>query len=234
MMQIGVTIKGLDEMQSALERFSKRGLAAASRETLTNLAWAARPIWQKELEQAHTLRNTFTGRRVLVAPARGSQMRTMEARLGHTEKYVADLEYGRGGTPRGGSGAVPIPELAARGGDQKRLVGKPNKLSTIGKLTRGRKPRGATYKARNAQALRVAKKAGSKFAVLEGPRSRGIFRVLGGRKKLKVRKVWDLSHRTVSRPRRPTLQRTLDAVLTLGPEIAHRAMTKQLALLGAK
>jgi hypothetical protein len=229
---IGVHVEGLDEMQRALEQLSKKGLAAAARETLTQCAFHGRRIWQENLEQANILRNAFTQRRVLVVPARGSRLSDMEAVLGHPSQYVADLEEGKGDRARGS--AVPIPELAARtGSDKKKLVGKPNKLATIGRLAKG-KTRGSTHKARNAQALRVAAKAGRKLVVLEGPRSRGIFRVMGGRRKVKVRKLWDLSHRTVSRPQRPTLQRSIDAALQLAPAIAERAMQKQLELLRVK
>jgi hypothetical protein len=227
-----LVIQGLDEMQAALEQLSKKGLAAAARETLTNCAWEGRRIWQGNLEQSSILRNKFTQSRVLVDPARGSSLVGMEARLGHPSQYVADLEEGKGDTARGS--AVPIPELAARtGGDKRKLVGRPNKLATIGRLSKG-KGRGGTHQQRNAGALRMAAKQGKKFVVLEGTRSRGIFRVLGGRKHAKVRKLWDLSHRTVTRPKRPTLQRTLDATLQLAPAIAERAMQKQLALLGPK
>lgn len=232
MLNIGVELRGLDEMQSALEQLSKKGLAAAARETLTQCAFHGRRIWQENLEGSNILRNRFTQSRVLVVPARGSSLRDMEAVLGHPSQYVADLEEGKGDRAKGS--AVPIPELAARtGGDKRKLVGKPNKLATIGRLAKGR-PRGSTHKARNAQALRVARKTGQKLVVLEGPRSRGIFRVLGGRRKVKVRKIWDLSHRTVSRPKRPTLQRSLDAALQLAPAIAERAMEKQLELLKVK
>ena len=120
-----IELKGLDEMQRALEQLSTKGLAAAARETLSNCAWEGRRIWQENLAGANTLRNKFTVSRVLVVPARGTRMQGMEAVLGHPAQYVADLEEGKGDTARGS--AVPIPELAARmGGDKKKLVGKPN------------------------------------------------------------------------------------------------------------
>lgn len=228
MLNLRLHIKGLDAMQKSLEELSKRGLAAASRESLTNLAWAGRTIWQGKLQQENILRNSFTERRVLVDPARGTKMAGMEARLGHVSDYVRDLEYGKGSTARGK--AVPIPELAARtGGSKKKLVGRPNKLAAIGRLPTKRK--GKSMKARNAFALRAAAKSGKKLVVLEGPRSRGIFRVGGGRRHIKVKKVWDISHRQVTRPKRPTLQATLNEVLRQAPAIAEKAMLKQLALL---
>jgi hypothetical protein len=226
---VTVTLAGLDEMQRALEKLAKRGLATAARETLTGMAWAGRPIWQGRLASANILRNQFTARRVLVAPATGSSMRDMTASLGHVSDYVAELERGEGDTARGS--AVPIPEAAARGGDRKRLVRKASKLSTIGRLPTKRP--GKSMRARNAFALRKAIKGGKRLAVLEGAHSVGIFKVTG-RKKLKVKKLWDLSHREVSRPRRPTLEATVRDVHALAPAIAHRAMSKQLRLLGAK
>jgi hypothetical protein len=230
LLDIKLDIRGLDAMQKSLEELSKRGLAAASRETLTGLAWAGRTIWQGKLEQENILRNQFTQRRVLVDPARGTKMAGMEARLGHVSEYVADLEYGKGSTARGK--AVPIPELAARtGGSKAKLVGRPNKLATIGRLPTKRK--GNSMKARNAFALRAAAKSGKKLVVLEGPHSRGIFRVGGGRRHIRVKKVWDISHRQVTRPKRPTLQATLNEVLQRAPAIAEKAMLKQLALLEA-
>jgi hypothetical protein len=225
---VTLTLKGLDEMQRQLEALSKKGLAAAARETLTGMAWAGRKIWQQRLEADNTLRNSFTARRVIVVPARGSQMKGMEASLGHHSEYVRSLEFGIEGTGARPGHAVGVPDLAARGGNIKKLVSRPNKLGTIGRLPTKRK--GKTMKSRNAEALRVASKSGKKLAVLEGPKSRGIFKV-SGRKKAKVRKLWDLSHKKVSRPKRPTLMRTVGDVLQNAPAIAQKAMEKQLALL---
>jgi hypothetical protein len=223
MIKIAVQIKGLDQLTKAFERLEKKALPAAARETLTNVAFEGRRTWQKHLEDTNTIRNKFTLSRVLVDPARGTKVRGMVARLGHVSQYVADLEEGHGETATGS--AVPIPELAARGGSRDKVIGKPNKLATIGRLSKVRS-KGKTFKARNAATLQRAKKTGKKLVLLEGPKSHGIFRVISRKK---VKKVWDLSHRQVKRPKRPTLQQTVNEVALKGPAIALKALQKQFA-----
>jgi hypothetical protein len=86
-----IDVRGINELQRALEQASKRSVPYAARDSLNTLAFEGRKIWQGEMRQALTLRNQFTERRALVERARGYQLKTMEAVLGHTEPYMQKL-----------------------------------------------------------------------------------------------------------------------------------------------
>ena len=228
---LSIELRGLDKMQRDLETMAKRAVPQAARETLNGLAFAGRRIWQEEMASSLTLRNQFTQRRVLVERATGLRMREMQAVLGHTEDYVRRLEEGQG--ERATRSGLPIATEAAAGqakgslpGGRKRAVRKSLIIRTLGKLKR--QPNSLPRKARNARAVKEAIKSGNRLAYLELDRRRGIYRIMGGRKRPQIRKLYDLSRRAVPLPRIPTLQRTIDQTLQHGPRLALAALQKQL------
>jgi hypothetical protein len=228
---LGIELRGLDKMQRDLETMAKRAVPHAARETLNGLAFAGRKIWQEEMRATLTLRNQYTERRALVERASGYKMREMQAVLGHTEDYMRRLEEGKG--ERATRSALPIATEAAAGqapgslsSGRKRAVRKSMIIRTLGTIKR--QPKSLPRKVRNARAVRDALKSGNKLAVLDLEKRKGIYKIMGGRKRPKVRKLYDLSRRTTPRPRTPTLQRTLDKTLLQGPAIAHAALLRQL------
>lgn len=232
-----VEFRGLDELQRELEQLAKRSIPYAARETLNGLAFAGRKIWQDQMASSLTLRNQFTQRRALVDRATGSRMPDMQAVLGHTEDYMRRLEYGIGERARRGGLAIPSEAAAgqAKGSlpaGRKRAVKRSLVIRVLGKIKRQSKsmPR----KARNARAVREAIKNGTRIAYLELDKRRGIYKIMGGKKRPQIRKLYDLSRRSVPLPRIPTLQRTLDAALLQAPTIALAAVQRQLDRLGSR
>jgi hypothetical protein len=226
-----IEIRGLDAMQRELEQLAKRGIPYAARETLNGLAFAGRKIWQEEMASSLTLRNQFTARRALVERATGSRMTEMQATLGHTEDYMRRLEAGIGERARRGGLAIPTEAAAgqAKGSlpaGRKRAVRPSLIIRALGKVKR--QSRSMPRKARNARAVREAIRNGSRLAYLELDRRRGIYKIMGGRKRPQIRKLYDLSRRAVPLPRIPTLQRSLDQALLQGPTLALAAIQKQL------
>lgn len=232
-----IEIRGLDELQRELEQLAKRSIPYAARETLNGLAFAGRKIWQEQMAESLTLRNAFTQRRALVERATGSRMIDMQATLGHTEDYMRRLEAGIG--ERAKRGGLAIPSEAAAGqakgslpAGRKRAVRPSLVIRVLGKIKR--QSSSMPRKARNARAVREAIKNGSRLAYLELDRRRGIYKVMGGRKRPQIRKLYDLSRRAVPLPRIPTLQRTLDLALLQGPTLALAAIQRQLDRQRAK
>jgi hypothetical protein len=230
-----VELRGLDAAQELLETLAKKAVPYAARDMLNGIAFAGRKIWQDEMRSSLTLRNAFTERRALVDRATGTRMADMTATLGHTEDYMRRLEEGEG--KRGRRGAVPIPTETAAGqakgsllGGRKRAVRKALIIRVLGKVKRQSKsmPR----KARNARAVREAIRNGTRLAYLELDRRRGIYKVMGGRKRPQIRKLYDLSRRSVPLPRIPTLQRTIDAALLQAPTLGLAAVHRQLERYG--
>jgi hypothetical protein len=232
-----IEFRGLDEMQRELERLSRRALPYAAREMLNGLAFAGRKIWQDEMRASLTLRNAFTERRALVDRASGSRMADMEAILGHTEDYMRRLESGIGERAR--RGGLPIPTETAAGqakgslpAGRKRAVKRALVIRVLGKIKR--QSQSLPRRVRNARAVREAVRNGSRLAYLELDRRRGIYKIMGGKKRPKVRKLYDLSRRAVPLPRIPTLQRTLDKALLQAPAIGLAAVQRQLDRLASR
>lgn len=227
-----IKLVGIDAMQRELETIAKRSVPFAARETLNGLAFAGREAWQDEMRQSLTLRNRFTERRALVDPARTLRMSSMEARLGHTEEYMRLLEEGK--PARAAKRYRPIPTEIAAGqakgslsGGRKRAVRAAAIITRLGSL----KVKGAgarSRKANNARAVRGAIRTGRRLALLDLGRGKGIYRIMGGKRRPKVVKLYDLSRRSTPKPRIPTLQRALARALSKGQAIAYAALEKQL------
>ena len=223
-------------MQRELEQLAKRGVAYAARDTVNGLAFAGRKIWQEQMASTLTLRNAFTQRRALVERATGTRM-PVEAVLGHTEDYMRRLESGIGERARRGGLAIPNETAAgqAKGSlpaGRKRAVRPSLVIRVLGKIKR--QSRSMPRKARNARAVREAISNGSRLAYLELDRRRGIYKIMGGRKKPQIRKLYDLSRRSVPLPRIPTLEKTLELALLQGPTIALAALQRQLDRAGQR
>jgi hypothetical protein len=165
-------------------------------------------------------------------------MSDMEAKLGHLEPYMANLEHGK--PERAAKRWRPIPTEVAAGlpkkslrAGRKKAVRRPNIIKTPGSLkTQGFK--GRSRKAQNARAVTAAIKSGKRLALLDLGRRKGIYRVIGKGKRAKVWKLYDLSRRVTKMPKVPTLQRTLTKTLTLAPRVAYEALEKQLHRAGVK
>jgi hypothetical protein len=230
-----IDIRGIDEMQRQLTELSKRSVPYAARETLNSLAFEGRKIWQGEMRASLTLRNQFTERRALVEPARNLRMSTMEAKLGHTEEYMRLLEEGKPERADRRWRAIPTEVAAgqAKGslsGGRKRAVRRANIIRTLGNL-KAKGFSGRSRKAQNARAVGAAIKSGKRLALLDFGRRKGIYKIMGGKRRPKVVKLYDLSRRVTPMPKIPTLQRTLDQTLQRGPAIAYEALERQLARL---
>jgi hypothetical protein len=230
---VTITLAGLDAMQRELETIAKRSVPFAARETVNNLAFEGRAAWQDEMRQSLTLRNRFTERRALVDRARTLRMSSMEARLGHTEEYMRLLEEGKPEKAAKRFRAVPTEVAAgqAKGslsGGRKRAVRAASIITRLGSL----KLAGAhlrSRKANNARAVRGAIRTGRRLALLDLGRGAGIYRIMGGKRRPKVVKLYDLTRRRTPMPRTPTLQRALTRALSKGPAIAFAALERQLA-----
>lgn len=219
-------------MQRELETIAKRSVPFAARETVNNLAFEGRAAWQDEMRQTLTLRNRFTASRALVDRARGLRMSSMEARLGHTEEYMRLLEEGKPEKAAKRFRAIPTEVAAgqARGSlsaGRKKAVRPSAIISRLGSLTvKGAGAR--SRKANNARAVQGAIRSGRRLALLDLGKGKGIYRIMGGKRRPKLSKLYDLTRRRTPKPRTPTLERALKRALAKGPAIAFAALEKQL------
>lgn len=233
---IRVDVRGVDQMQRELQQMSARGVPFAARDTVNGMAFEGRRLWGLEMQRALTLRNRYTQSRALVEKATTLRMSAMQARLGHPEEYMRQLEHG--GRERAAKQFRPIPTEHAAGqakgslsGGRRRPVRRANVITTLGSLKAARRS-GLGRRAQNAHAVRHALKSGKRLALLDLGKRKGIYRVEGSPKRARIRKLYDLTKRSTPVPKTPTLQPALAKVYVLAPGIAHRALAHQLERLG--
>lgn len=211
MNHIDVDMREFERLSDELDRFAAKAVPHAARQGLNTTAFQGRKVWQKAMGREFTLRAKWVPKSIRVEKAE------LRLRAGRMESVLGSVFPGldkqeKGGTIRGRGGASkPIPTRVAAGqsmgaGERTRTVRGPNKLKAI-HLQR-RRGKGGSKRQRNAVAISQAVKAGRKFALIEAKRGTAIVRITG-RKRVRVRMLWDLSRSSVRVPASPTLGRTL-------------------------
>ena len=224
-----------DKLHDHLQTFNKKAIPFAMREGINRTAFRARKVWQKEIAISFQLRgNKWTAKgAVQVDKARGSNVRSMEAVLGHVEPYMKDQEEGAIQRTTGKHGKTIATSAAAgqRGARPRtRLVTRRRRISAIN-LSSPRIRGTSNKKQRVAMGIRMAKASGKKFVFLNiSPKNKGIYELRGKRPKL--RKIWEMSHTTIRIKREPTLEPTVKQANRFGPRIFTVALAKQVKRAG--
>jgi hypothetical protein len=222
-MSFTVQFKGLKEAIRDLKKLQK-AVPYAVREYTNSAAFLARTTWVKRAEANMVLRTQFTVRSIQVVKA-GLQPGRQESRVGSIADYMKTQEEGANISAKGKHG-TPLP-AAAPGARKKRKskVASKNRLAAIQLKAGG--VRGSRQR-RNAVAISLAAKAGGGVVFLDLRKSKGLFRVTGTKRGLRIRKVWDLSKRRVRVPPNPMLQQTMRAIEPQLPKLALKAIVFQL------
>lgn len=219
--------------ETQLERMAKYGVRFAMRDTLNNVAFEARRLYQLQASQHMILRSPWTKRSMRVTKSKSIKAEFMKSTVGSVEQFMQDQEFGKTETKKGTHG-VPIPTAVA--------AGQPMGSHPITRGTRGRNQLAAislgrggvsgTRAQRNAIAIRKAADTGG-FAFLDLGRRQGIFSVMGRPKKsdkggAQVRMVWDLSHDAITLKPNPMLYRASVRANSYAPIFYRRALREQL------
>lgn len=216
--------------EADLKTFAAKAFPVATRSTLNKGAFSGRKIAINHVAGKMIERNSFTRNSVRVDKASGTDVSRQEARLGSIAAYMAGQEFGETLQAKGKHGR-PIPTPASSGEQslpRRKLPRKPNKFSNIA-LSR-KAAAGANRRARNRIAVMeaAAGKGGSKFVFLDLGRRAGIYRVSGGKRRPKLRKIYDLSRRTVVVPQRKWLKPATDITAKQMPRYYGQELQKQL------
>lgn len=236
-----IDIEDVEEYENHLKAFAHRAFPFASKNALNSSAFKARGYWQKAINDKMITRNKFTANSIRVEQSRTLIVSRQSATVGSIAPYMEKQEFGGNKTSPGREGvAIPTSYAAGQNEQQPRtkLPRKDNKLSNIRLRKRGPKARN------NRQALllkvQTAVKTGKRHIFHDFGRTAGIFRVVGGRRSVKrgwpvgarLRMVYDMSERTVSIPKTPTLSPAIDRVQQAMPEIYIKALRFQLQRQG--
>ena len=203
---VTVDMRQVKRLEGDLKTFAERAYPFATKNTINQGAFHARSEWQENIRDEMTLRNKFTERSIRVEQSRTLDVRRQSATVGSIAPYMPDQEFGAVKSSKGKEGTPIATSFAAgqgEGAERTRLVRKPNKLATIRLQKRG--GRGASRKQRNAAAVTEAVATKRRYIFMDLGRRKGIFKVTGGKRKPRVRMVWDLTRQSVIIPKTPTL-----------------------------
>lgn len=226
-MNVLISIKDAQHLETMLAMLAPKAVPHAVRDTLNETAFTVRKEWISLIEAKFILRNKYTVKSIRVAKASGTDLSTMQAVVGSAADYMDEQEEGATRVKKGKHGvAIPTPTAAgqgARANPRKRPIRRPNYLGAIHPTSSKVGPKFQ----RNAVAIALAIRKGTRVAYLETKETKGLFQVTGTERRPKVRMLYDLQHASVKIPKAPTLGPSLREVDRLAPAIAHKAFTKQ-------
>jgi len=229
----------IKELEAELKTFARRAYPFATKATLNNAAFTARKLWQRDIRHKMIERNKFTRQSIRVEQSRTLDVDRQSATVGSIAPYMDEQEFGGVKRKTGKHGvAITTGYSAGQEGQQPRtkLPRKANKLASIqlrkGKRTARNKKQALLFKVQDAV------KSGKRFIFHDfgGGRKKGIFRVVGGSRKVKrgwptgakLKMVADLTETTVIIPRNPTLAPAFDRVQAVMPRMYRKALIFQV------
>jgi hypothetical protein len=222
-----VDTRELKKLSRDLTRVKKSALPYAVRATLNSLAFEARGEYQREMGAKMKLRNKYTVGSVRVDKAGGLQVHTMKATMGTVADYMDEQEEGAVQAKEGKHG-VPLPAAAPGARKNRGRVARAKQIRAINIL-----PRVTGHRSRKIGAAfsMAARRGGKQFAFLKlRPGRQGIYEINPGRKRLGLRKVWDLSKGTITIPRNPMMKSAVQRANRLRDGIWREALLSQLKL----
>lgn len=221
--------KDLKRLERELTTFKAKALPFATKATLNSAAFKARSYAQDNIREKMITRNQFAVKSVQVEQTQTLNIRRQASAVGSIAGFMETQEFG-GSVNKKGQQGVPIATsysagLGMNAKPRTKLPRKPNQLANI-QLKRGR--RGANRKQRNLVAIKQAAASGDKYVYLDLGRRKGIFKVVGGKRKPSIRMVYDLTNPSVTIKRNPWLKPASDKAEADLPGLYERALVFQL------
>ena len=218
----------IKEMEADLKAFAHRAYPFATKSTVNKAAFTTQQTARKIVRVKMVARNKFSEQSIQVDQARTLQVSRQAATVGSIADYMADQEFGSVKTKTGKEGVSIATGYSAGQQDAQprtRLPRKANKLQNIG--LRKRRKRGSSRKQQNLIAIKVAAKTGRKYVFLDLGKRKGIFKVIGGKRRPKIKMVHDMTRQSVVIPRNPWLKPAVDIVTHMIPKFYKDALTFQ-------
>lgn len=225
--------KQIKEYEKDLKAFAHRAYPFATKNTLNRSAFHAQKLARFSIETKMVNRNRFTKQSIQVEQARTLNVARQSSAVGSTQSYMADQEFGATKSKKGKRGvAITTGYAAGQEGQEPRtkLARKPNKMANI-RLRRKRK-KGKNRLQQNIIAIHEAAASGQKYVFLDLGRREGIFKVIGGKRRPKIKMVQDLSNESVDVPRNPWLKPVVDTTRSVMPTFYRDALVFQLRRQG--
>lgn len=229
---IDIDLRDIAQLEKDLGVFRKRALPYATRNTVNQSAFHAMREGRENIRASMITRNRWSEQSVRVNSARTLRVERQEATVGSTVDYMELQEFGGVKRAKGREGTpIPTSYSAGQGMSSRprlRLPRRSNQIRNIRLSSRGTR---GSRRQRNLIVIRQAVASGQKYVFLDLGRRKGLFRVVGGKRRPRVRMVHDLSRRSVRIPRNPWLRPAVDETRPRVPEFYAESLRFQIRRL---
>jgi hypothetical protein len=231
---LSIKTKAIKLFESQLKAYADDAFPSIARSTLNAYAFSTMKSVKNSLGNQFVLRNKFTERSIRFNKARGNNVDTMRSEVGSTQGYMTKQEEG-GVVDKTGKHGVAIPTSYSAGESEsakprRRVTRKSNRMSSI----RLRQVSGS-FKSKKQKAVATIKwavKSGFKYVYLELDRSKGIFKIVGGKRRPKIKMVYSLDRPIVIIRKRPWLMPAVTRVMKRSDTIYARTLAFELRRRG--
>jgi len=206
----------IDKFQRELKFFGRNIYPKSQGSALNKAAYETQQRYKMAVRRKFTLRNQHTERSIRYQKVKGLNPRSQHAVVGSTADYMLDQEFGTT-IKKTGKHGVSIPTTVASGEGEgarprRKVVRRPLRRGSIrleNKRLRAKSKRQFIVAAVRATA---AKGGRNKFVYLPLDKHPGIYQVLGGKSKPRIRLLHDLSKPSVVIHARRPLKQSVDAI----------------------
>lgn len=231
---ITIDDRQIKRFERDLKAMAEKSFPFATQRTVNQMAFKGREFGQQEIRNNMITRNKWTERSVRYLPTRQLNIRRQETSFGSTADYLETQEFG--GVERGkGKHGVVIPTSVASGEGQgnvprRKAVRSANQMRKIQLRSKSIKARSRAQ--RNFIAVKEAAQSGRKFVFLDLQDHPGIYKVMGGKRKPRVKLIHDMGNRSVRIPANPWMQPAAQRVMSIAPGLYLSALKFQMKRQG--
>ena len=219
--------KDIRRFERDLKKFAKDAFPFATKSAMNGSAFFAQKLAKANVRSQMINRNKFSEQSIQVDQTKTLNVNNQEAVVGSIADYMETQEFG--GTKT--NPTIATSYSAGQGMNTKprtRLPRKANKMANI-RLSKRRK-KGLTRKQRIFNTIRQAAADGRKYIFLDLGKREGIFKVIGGKRRPKIKMVHNTGIRSVNIPRNQWLEPAVDA--TPVADLYKKALRFQLKRRG--
>jgi len=218
------------KLATRLRSEAPQALKYAVRDTLNTAAFETRKHWQGQMQTTFTLRNRWIPGSIRVEKVSGLDVRTMESRVGSLFGPLKVQEDSGTIQGRGKEGYRRPTKRAKPQGRVTRQAVRMARLSlTHPKLDVPNPSKSKPIAQKIMVAARMARAAGYRYVFLElSEQSRGIYQLMGSKRRPKLRTIWDMRHGSVHIPKHATLEPAYKRTVRTMPRFGEAALLRQL------
>ena len=220
--------RDIKRLEKDLKTFAKRAYPFATRNTVNSAAFESQKIGRGNIQKNMINRNRFTVQSVRVNKAGTLNVSRQVAAVGSTEDYMERQEFGGTKSSSGKHGVAIATSYAAGQEGAKPRTKLPRKANKLQNIRLKKRQSARSRRLQNLLAIKKAATSGQKYVFLDLGKTKGIFKIVGGKRNPKIKMVHDISRKNVKIKPDPWLKPAFDQAIQLMPEIYTKSLIFQL------